>query len=91
MRDSIIVSVSELRALIKDVRRSGKEYVKLSILDPLDDEDDDAVVPAELLLYAFNPNDPNILIDYGSIYAPENESELADEISLAAHMSSNLL
>ena len=29
MRDSIIVSVSELRALIKDVRRSGKEYVKL--------------------------------------------------------------
>ena len=38
MRNTIIVSISELRSLIQDARRTGKEYVKLSILDPLDDE-----------------------------------------------------
>lgn len=91
MRDSIIVSVSELRSLVQDVRRSGKEYVRLSILEPLDDEDGGEPVPAELVLSAFDPNNPGVCIDYDSIYAPENESELSDRISLATHMSSNLL
>lgn len=91
MRDSIIVSVSELRSLVQDVRRSGKEYVRLSILEPLDDEDGCEPVPAELSLSAFDPNDPDMCIDYENIYAPENESELSDKISLSAHMSSNLL
>lgn len=89
MRDSIIVSVSELRSLVKDVRRSGKDYVQISILEPLDDEDDPE--PAELSLSAFDSSDPSMCIDYESIYAPENESELSDKILFAAHMSSNLL
>lgn len=91
MRDSIIVSVSELRSLVQDVRRSGKEYVQLSILEPLDDEDGGEPVPAELSLSAFDPNESDMCIDFDTIYAPENESELSDKISLAAHMSSNLL
>lgn len=91
MRDSIIVSVSELRSLVQDVRRSGKEYVQLSILDPLDDEDDGDAVPAELSLSAFNPNESDTCIDFDTIYAPENESKLSDKVSLAVHMSSNLL
>ena len=91
MRDSIIVNVSELRSLVQDVRRSGKKYVQLSILEPLDDEDGGEPVPAELSLSAFDPNDPDMCIDYESIYAPENESELSNKISLSAHMSSNLL
>lgn len=39
MRDSIIVSISELRSLVQDARRTGKQYVQLSILEPLDDSD----------------------------------------------------
>lgn len=91
MKDSIIVSVSELRSLVQDVRRSGKEYVQLSILEPLDDEDGGEPFPAELSLSAFDPNSPDMCIDYESIYAPENESELSDKIAFATHMSSNLL
>lgn len=88
MRDSIIVSVSELRSLVQDVRRSGKSFVKLSILEPLDDEDGGEPVPAELSLCAFDSSE---CIEFDSIYAPENESELNDGIATTVHMSSNLL
>ncbi|MDR0949284.1 MAG: hypothetical protein LBM69_07200 [Lachnospiraceae bacterium] len=91
MRDSIIVSVSELRSLVQDVRRSGKPFVRLSILDPLDDEDGGDSVPAELSLSAFDPDDSEMCIDFKTIYAPENESELSKQIALSAHMSSNLV
>lgn len=91
MRDSIIVKVSELRSLVQDVRRSGKEYVQLSILEPLDDDDGSGAVPAELSMSAFDPNENDMCVDYESIYAPENESELSEKVSLATHMSSNLL
>lgn len=87
MRNSIIVDVSELRSLVQDVRRTGMKYVQLSILDPLDDDDDD-IVPAELSLCAFDSSE---CIEFENIYAPENESELSDSISHAVHMSSNLL
>lgn len=88
MRDSIIVSISELRSLVQDARRTGKEYVKLSILDPLDDSDGGEPVPAELSLCAFDSSE---CIEFDNIYAPENESELSDSMLNAVHMSSNLL
>lgn len=88
MRDSIIVSISELRSLVQDARRTGKEYVKLSILDPLDDSDGDEPVPAELSLCAFDSSE---CIEFDNIYAPENESELSDSMLNAVHMSYNLL
>ena len=87
MRDTIIVSISELRSLIQDARRTGKEYVKLSILDPLDDDDGEPV-PAELSICAFDSSE---CIEFETIYAPENESELSDSMIVAVHMSSNLL
>ena len=46
MRDSIIVSISELRSLVQDARRTGKQYVQLSILEPLDDSDGGEPVPS---------------------------------------------
>ena len=87
MRNSIIVSISELRSLIQDARRTGKEYVKLSILDPLDDDDGEPV-PAELSICAFDSSE---CIEFETIYAPENESELSDSLIDTVHMSSNLL
>ena len=87
MRNTIIVSISELRSLIQDARRTGKEYVKLSILDPLDDDDGEPV-PAELSICAFDSSE---CIEFETIYAPENESELSDSVIDTVHMSSNLL
>jgi hypothetical protein len=87
MRNTIIVSISELRSLIQDARRTGKEYVKLSILDPLDDDDGEPV-PAELSICAFDSSE---CIEFETIYAPENESELSDSLIDTVHMSSNLL
>ena len=57
MRDSIIVSISELRSLVQDARRTGKQYVQLSILEPLDDSDGGEPVPAELSLCAFDSSE----------------------------------
>lgn len=88
MRDSIIVSVSELRSLIQDVRRTGKQYVEVSILDPLDDEDSGETIPAELSMSAF---DSDACIDFEPISAPENESELSEQLVNIPCMSSNLL
>lgn len=88
MRDSIIVSISELRSLVQDARRTGKKYVQLSILEPFYDPDDGESVPAELSLCAFDSSE---CIEFDSIYAPENESELDEQITTAVHMSSNLL
>ena len=88
MRDSIIVSISELRSLVQDARRTGKQYVQLSILEPLDDSDGCEPVPAELSLCAFDSSE---CIEFDNIYAPENESELNEQIATAVHMSSNLL
>lgn len=86
MRDSIIVSVSELRSLIQDVRRTGKNYVQVTISDSY--EDDGEFYPAELSLCTCDPVE---CVEFEPICAPENESELSDTMCEATHMSSNLL
>ena len=88
MKDSIIVSISDLRSLVQDARRTGKKYVKLSIIEPLDDSDSGFPVPAELSLCAFDSSE---CIEFDDIYAPENESELDEQLTTVVHMSSNLL
>lgn len=86
MRDSIIVSVSELRSLIQDVRRTGKKYVEVSISDTY--EDDGEIYPASLSMCTCDPEE---CVEFEPIEAPENESELANTMLEAVHMSSNLL
>lgn len=91
MRNSIIVSISDLRSLVQDVRRTGKKYVELSVFDPSEDGDSGEPEPAELSLSAFSPDEPDICIDFEPVFAPDNESELSDSILTATHISSNLL
>lgn len=86
MIDSIIVDVSELRSMLQDVRRAGKQYVRLVISEGLED-DGSGPVPASLSLQAFDSFE---CIDFPEIYAPENESELLDNMP-TIHKSSNLL
>jgi len=86
MRNSIIVNVSELRALIQDVRRTGKEYVEVSISDSF--EDDGEMYPSSLSLCACSTEE---CIEFEPIYPPENETALAEAMMNAVHMSSNLL
>ena len=86
MRDSIIVSVSELRNLVQDIRRTGKQYVQLTISDG--DEFDGETIPARLTLCTC---DPSQCVQFDEIYAPENEAELRDAMTHAVRMSSNLL
>lgn len=85
MRDTIIVKVSELRAVIQDVRRTGSEYVELTISDSYNDNDE--VVPASLSLCTCDSDE---CMEFDPIYAPENESELSADMDEAIHMSSNL-
>ncbi len=86
MRDSIIVSVSQLRSIVQDVRRTGKEYVKVTISESF--EDDGEIYPAELSLCTCDPAE---CIEFEPIYPPDNEAELSAAMSKAVHMSSNLL
>lgn len=86
MRNSIIVSVSELRSLIQDVRRTGKTYVEVTISDSY--EDDGKTYPAELSLCTC---DSEKCIEFEPIHAPNNEAELSAAMDEAVHMSSNLL
>lgn len=86
MRNSIIVNVSELRSLVQDVRRTGKNYVKVTIDDSW--EEDGETYPASL---SFCTCDPETCIEFDPIEAPTNESELDASMTLAVHMSSNLL
>ena len=86
MRNSIIVSVSELRSLIQDVRRTGKTYVEVTISDSI--EDDGETYPAELSLCTCDSEE---CIEFEPIYPPDNEAELSAAMDGAVHMSSNLL
>ena len=82
MKDSIIVSVSELRAAVQDARRTGKNYVRLSILDGVPAEE----IPASVTLSVFDPSDdPVIVTDVADVYAVEDESDLSSIVASANH------
>lgn len=89
MSDTIVVSVSELRSRLQDIRRDGMEYVMLSISEP--DEFDGEVIPASIALSACKAHDTNVWADYDEVESlPDNEN-LIKECCLGIHMSSNLL
>lgn len=64
MADSITIKVSELYERAKQMQDDGMEYVKLSILD--EDEVDDDIIPPSLWLNAFSDEEPGS-IDYDGI------------------------
>jgi hypothetical protein len=89
MDNSIIVSVSDLRSRIQDIRRSGMDFVELSIQPS--EIDDGEFIPASLDFSASKSIDTSMWVDFEPIDALENEQKLK-EISLTAiHMSDNLM
>ena len=90
MENSIIVSVSELRSRIQDVRRSGMDFVELTIL-PADKDDDDEIIPASLELSASKYSETSEWVDFEEIFALDNEEELKEQSLTSVHMSDNLL
>lgn len=82
----INVNVSELRSLIQDVRRTGKQYVEVTRSDSF--EEDGETYPAELSLCTYDPDE---CIEFDPIQSPSNAAELSAAMDEAIHMSSNLL
>lgn len=85
MSGSVYVSVSELRSLVQDIRRSGMDIVEISISES--DED----CPSSLNFSGCKTSDTSLWVDFDSLESVDNASQL-DEASLGGtHMSSNLL
>ncbi len=82
---SIIVSVSELSSIVKDVRRSGSDFVRLSVEV---DEDENTTY---LDLAACKNSDVNTWIDFDPIDAVEQSDDLENQFLQGLHMSSNML
>lgn len=88
MKNSIIVNVSELRSMLQDIRRSGCEFVSLTI-----DESEkigDTVLPSSISFSACKAYSPDEWIDFEEVEAVPNEAELYEKSLTAIHMSSNL-
>lgn len=89
MTNSIIVSVSELKSIVQDLRRSGSDYVELSISEA--EMIDGEQYPSELSFSACKSSDTDTWIDFEPLKAVENNQELQNKSLEAMHMSSNLL
>lgn len=63
--ENIVVPVSALLKLAKDLESDGMEYVQFSVLDP--DEDDGEVIPASLSASGFKASMPDFRTDYEEI------------------------
>lgn len=63
--DRIVIPVSELLSLAKELETDGMDYVELSILEPQDDEGE--VIPASLWVSAFKSSMPEMRVDYDDI------------------------
>lgn len=85
MSESVIVKVSELRSLIQDIRRSGSDYVEVSISEADDD------LPASLDLSGCSASSPDMWIDFEPLDSVDNAQELLTKSLYGTHMSSNLL
>jgi hypothetical protein len=66
MRDSIVLSVSDLLETIQLVASDGLDTVELAILDSELDSDGE-LMPAELWISGFHSSDPSAGIDYESL------------------------
>ena len=83
--DSIIVSVSELRSRLQDIRRSGSENVRLSFLEADDD------LPASISFSACKAHDTTVWADFDGVDALPNNEELEKEYLNGINISSHLL
>ena len=63
--ENIVVPVSALLKLAKELEADGMEYVQLSILDPDDDEGE--IIPAALSASGFKSSTPDFRTDYEEI------------------------
>lgn len=63
--ENIVVPVSALLKLAKELEADGMEYVQLSILDPDDDEGE--IIPAALLASGFKSSTPDFRTDHEEI------------------------
>lgn len=63
--ENIVVPVSALLKLAKELEADGMEYVQLSILDPDDDEGE--IIPTALLASGFKSSTPDFRTDYEEI------------------------
>lgn len=86
---NVIVNVSELRSLIQDIRRSGMDYVEVSISD--EEEFDGDIIPASLNLIGYRKSNPDVSVAFEPLDAVEDASEIAEKLLHSTQMSSNLL
>lgn len=86
---SIIIKLSDLRSRIQDMRRSGMDYVKLTILD--ESEYDNEMLPASLELSGCKSYDTDTWIDFEALDEVENNKELHHKSAFGLHMSDNML
>lgn len=63
--EDIVIPVSALLNLAKELEAGGMEYVQLSVLDS--DEDEGEVIPAALTAYGFKSSMSDFRTDYGII------------------------
>lgn len=86
---SIIVEVSKLRSVIQDIRRSGSDFVELTISPAF--EEDGETYPKSLEFTAYKQSELDLLVEFEPLEVIENEKELKKETMFSARMSSNLL
>lgn len=86
MIDSIVVNVSELRTRLQDIRRSGAEYVRLSISEPDGDPNDEDFLPACIDLSAYTRGD-TVWKDFEEVEAVPDNAELLKHSSTSPHCS----
>ena len=62
--ENIVVPVSALLKLAKELEEDGMEYFQLSVLDP---DDDGEIIPAALSASGFKSSMPDFRTDYEEI------------------------
>ncbi len=89
MKESIIVSVSELRSKLQDIRRSGCELVCVTIYDA--SESDGDTIPPCISFSACRQYAPDVWYDFEEVEAIPNEAEIFEKQYSGIEMSSNLI
>lgn len=85
---SIIVSVSELRSRVQDLRRKGLDFVELTIY-PSGISDGEPST-GSLEFSGSKRSDTSQWADFEELYAVEDEKELEEKSLNAYHMSDDL-
>ena len=79
--DSIVVSVADLHARIKEIRRDGLEYVRISLFEAEPDPNPDYALPPRIDFDACKKSDTGIWVNFDSVDALPNNEELEREFN----------